>query len=83
MLSTWHVYGNFKDLPRRTASNQALCPKAFNIGKNPKYDGYQKSFSSMVYKSFDKKSSGSGMKNEIMPEQKLAEQLQKPIFTKI
>ena len=37
----------------------------------------------MIYKSFDKKSSGSGMKNEIMPEQKLAEQLQKPIFTKI
>ena len=30
------VYGNFKDLPKRTISNKMLCDKAFNITKNPK-----------------------------------------------
>ena len=29
--------------------------KAFNIAKNPKYDGYQRGLASMVYKCFDKK----------------------------
>ena len=28
--------------------------KAFNIAKKPKYDGYQRGLSSMVYKLFDK-----------------------------
>ena len=31
----------FKDLPRITASDKVLCDKAFNIVKNPKYEGYQ------------------------------------------
>ena len=35
------AYGDFKDLPRRIASNKALRDKAFVIAKNPKYDGYQ------------------------------------------
>ena len=34
-------YGDFKGLTRRTTSDETLCNKAFNIGKNPKYDGYQ------------------------------------------
>ena len=34
--------------------------KAFNIAKNQKHDGYQRGLASMVYKFFDKKSSGSG-----------------------
>ena len=34
-------YGDFKDLARRTGSGKALRDKAFNIAKNPKYDGYQ------------------------------------------
>ena len=59
-------YGDFKDLSRRTASDKTLCDKAFNIAKNPKYDGYQKGLASMVYKFFDKKSSGSGIKNGSM-----------------
>ena len=29
--------------------------KAFNISKNPKYDGYQRGFPSIFYKCFDKK----------------------------
>ena len=35
------AYGDFKDLTRRTASDKILSDKAFNIVKNPKYDGYQ------------------------------------------
>ena len=36
----------------------------------------------MVYKFLDKKSSGGAVKNEIMPNQQLAGELQKPIITK-
>ena len=36
------AYGDFNDLARRTASDKVLIDKAFNIAKNPKYDGYQK-----------------------------------------
>ena len=49
------AYKNFKDLARRTASDKVLGDKAFNIAKNPKYHGYQRGISSMVYKFFDKK----------------------------
>ena len=48
------VYGNFKDLARRTASDKVLRDKTFNIAKNPKHDGYRKGIASMVYKFFDK-----------------------------
>ena len=57
------AYGNFKDLTRRTASDKVLRDKAFNIAKNPKYDGYQRELASMVYKFFDKKSAVSGIGN--------------------
>ena len=57
------AYGDFKDLARRTASDKVLRDKAFNIAKNPKYDGYQRGLASMVYKFFDKKSKGSGIGN--------------------
>ena len=49
-------YGDFKDLTRKTAADKLLCDKAFNIAKNPKYDGYQRRLASTVYKFFDKKS---------------------------
>ena len=42
------AYGDFKVLARRTASDKALRDKAFNIAKNPKYDGYQRRLASMV-----------------------------------
>ena len=47
--------GDFKDLTRRTASGKIFCNEAFNIAKNPKYDGYQSGLTSNVYKFFDKK----------------------------
>ena len=43
------TYGDFKHLARRTASDKVLWDKAFNIAKNPKYDGYQRGIASMVY----------------------------------
>ena len=55
------AYGDFKDLARRTTSDNVLRDKAFNIAKNPKYDGYQRGRASMVYKFFDKKSKGGGV----------------------
>ena len=76
------AYGDFKDLARRTASDKVLRDKAFNIAKNPKYDGYQRDLASMVYKFFDKKSTSSGIKNESTQNQQLAEELHKQIIRK-
>ena len=36
----------------------------------------------MIYKFFDRKTSGSGIKNENISDQQLAEELQKPIIRK-
>ena len=52
------IYGDFKDFSRRTAADKVLRDKAFDIAKDPKYDGYQCGLASMVYKVFDKKTSG-------------------------
>ena len=84
------AYGDFKDLKRRTASDKILRDKAFNIAKNPKYDGYQRGLASMVYKFFDKKStsipdksvSGSGVNIPLEFNEQLAKELQKPIVKK-
>ena len=46
------AYGFFKDLNRRTAVDEVLCDKAFNIAKSPKHDGYQGGLASMVYNFF-------------------------------
>ena len=55
------AYGDFKDLARRTTSDKVLRDKAFNIAKNPKYDGYQRGRASMVYQFFNKNSKGGGV----------------------
>ena len=54
--------------------------KAFNIAKSTNCDRYQRRLASVVYKSFDKKNSGSGIKNENILNKELAEELHKPIF---
>ena len=75
------LMGFFKDLKKRTFSDNVLRDKAFNISKNPKYDGYQRGLASMVIKSFDKKSKGSGVaNNEIKQNLQLAKELHKPII---
>ena len=56
------AYADHKDLINRTEADDVLRDKAHDIGSNPKYDGYQRGLVSMVYKFFDKKSTGSGFK---------------------
>ena len=71
----------FKDLQRITFSDKILRDKAFNIAKNPKYDGYQTGLASMVCKFFDKKSKGSGVaNNEIKQNLQLTKELHKLII---
>ena len=86
------AYGDFKDLGRRTASDKDFRDKAFNIAKNPRYDGYQRGLASMVYRLFDKKSKGSVVNTHVNDKIKqnqrrlesathqLAEELHKPII---
>ena len=44
------LYGDFKDLNRRTIADKVLRGKAFNIAKNPIYDGYQCGLASTISK---------------------------------
>ena len=78
------AYSDSKDLTKRTLADNILRDKAFNIAKDPKYDGYQSGLASMVYKFFDKKSKGSGAKHvntKRRPQnQQLAEEFHKPII---
>ena len=76
------TYGDFKDLVRRTTSDKVLRDKAFNIAKNPKYDGYQRGLASMVYMFFDKKSAGRGVNIPLEFNEQLAKELHKPIIRK-
>ena len=73
------AYRDFKDLEKRTASDKVLRDKAFNIAKNPKYDGYQRGLASMVYQFFDKKSKGSCLNIPLESNEELAKKLHKPI----
>ena len=50
--------------------------------KNSNCNRYQRGLASMVYNFFDKKASGSGIKNENMSDQQLAEKLHKPVIDK-
>ena len=77
------AYGKFKVLNERTQSVEVLRDKAFEIASNPKHDGYQRGLASMVYKIFDKKSNGSGIKNKIKQNQQLRNELHKPIIRKV
>ena len=76
------AYRDFKDLARKTASDNLWRDKAFNIAKNPKYDGYQRVLASVADQFFDKKFKGIGVSNEIKQNEQSAEQLQKPLIKK-
>ena len=76
------AYGDFKDLARRAASDNILREKAFNIARNPKYDGNERVFASILGKCFDKKSKGGGANNEVKQNERLPEELHKPIIKK-
>ena len=75
------AYGDFKHLKKRTAAEKVLRDKAFNISRNPKYDGHHRGLASMVYQFLVKKNpKGSGIKNEIKQNEQLTEELHKPII---
>ena len=76
------AYPNSKDLVKRAQSDKVLKDKAFAIANNPKYDGYQRGLTSMVYKFFDKKSKGAGIKIDIGENQQLTNELHQPIIRK-
>ena len=54
------------DLTKRTAADNILRNRAFNIAKDTKYDGYQRGLASIVYKFFNKKSKGSVMQSTLI-----------------
>ena len=70
------VYVKYKDLTKRTQSDKVLRDTTFKIESNPKHDGYQRGLPSVIYRFFDKKSTGSGVN------QQLANELHKPIIRK-
>ena len=75
------AYGKSKDLAKRTQSDKVLKDKAFKIASNPEYDGYPKELASMVYKFFDKNSTGSCIfANE--SNYQLANEIHEPIIRK-
>ena len=57
------------------AQCKALRNKTFNIAKNRKYDGYQRAFVSLFCKFFNKKTSAGTVKNEVICNEELAEEL--------
>ena len=75
------AYGESKDLAKRTQSDKVLRGKSFKIASDPKYDAYQRGLAWMVYKFFDKKSSGSGVAAE--PNYQLANELRRQIIRKL
>ena len=78
------AYADHKDLINRTEADKYLKDKAYDIASNPKYDGYQRGLAGMVYKFFDKKSTGSGITRNTtkLSSSILADELHKPIIRK-
>ena len=74
------AYRDFKDLTSGTDSDKMLRFKAFISTKNLKYDVCQRGLASVVYKFFHKEYANSSIKNEVIFNKKLAEELHKPII---
>ena len=84
------AYADDKDLINRTEADKVLRDKAYDIASNSEYGDYQRGLASMVYKFFDKKSTGSGIKKYRTKSSSLelsslilADKLHKPIIKKI
>ena len=76
------AYGDFKDLIEEHLLIKYYVIKHLILLKIQKYDGYQHGLALIVYKFFDKKISGSSIKNENISNKELAEELHKPIIRK-
>ena len=74
------AYADYKDLLNRTRADKVLKDRTYEIASDPKYNDHQRGLASMVYKFFDKKTSGSGASgaNNV----KLADELHKPVIKK-
>ena len=80
------AYNKFKDLEKRTQTDIVLKNKALKIASNPKYNGYETGLASLVYTFFDKKSKGSGLKENqggVLQNSQLANELHKTIIRKL
>ena len=76
------AYGDFKYLPKRTATDKVLRDKAFKIASDQKYDGYQRGLAFMEYKFFDKKSQGSGLSSHAANNKENIQLANEPIIRK-
>ena len=80
------AYGKSKGLAKGTQSDKVLRDKAFKIKSISKYDGCQTTLAPIVYKFFDKKSSGSGFnallanKSATEPNYRFANELHRQII---
>ena len=90
------AYAKYKDVENILISDQQLRNSAYDIASNPKYDGYQRSLASMVYKYFDSKvapldkkimsGKGNAKHSSLEPMENnkiLAEESHKPVMKKI
>ena len=83
------VYGDFKDLARRTVSDRALRDKAFNIAKKKIWWISKRScfcglcFDKASASPTDKYAKAGGVNNEVKQNEQIAEQLQKPIIKNV
>ena len=72
------AYSYSKDLANRTVSDKIFIDKTCEIPRNRKYDGYQRTSASIVYKFFDKK-----IRSEMIVNEQLAVELHKPVIKTI
>ena len=76
------VYGDFKNLPKRTAFDNLSRDKAYNITNISKYGEYQRGLISMVYTFSRKIISVDAVEKGNMSNQKLTENYTNPLFEK-
>ena len=76
------AYAKYKDRLNRKKSDVVLKNKALKIAMDPRINGYQRGLASIVYKIFDKRTRGSGLKcdTKLNENKQLAEELHKPII---
>ena len=73
------AYNKYKDSLNRKKSDIVLRNKALKIAVDPKVNGHQRRLASMVYKFFNERTKGLGLKNSL-DNKILANELHKPII---
>ena len=76
------AYAKYKDRLNRKQSDIVLKNKALKIATDPRVNGCQRGIAAMVYKIFNERTKGSGIKNKgnLHVNSQLAEELHKPII---